>query len=61
MIDNVKTDSGNNNFNDYKEKLDQLAKTLSDITDSYIENADQSYVYGTDEVELSQMKIKRLA
>ena len=52
MIDNVKTDSGANVFNEYKEKLDQFAKTLSNLTDSYIENADQSYVYGTDAVEL---------
>jgi len=53
MLDNVKTDSGNNIFNTYKEKLDQFAKTLSDLTDSYIENADQTYVYGTSEVEIS--------
>ena len=53
MLDNVKTDSGNNIFNTYKERLDQFAKTLSDLTDSYIENADQTYVYGTNEVEIS--------
>jgi len=53
MIDNVQTESGNNIFNSYKEKLDEFAKTLSDLTDSYIENPDQSYVYGTSEVEIS--------
>jgi len=60
MVDNVKTDSGMNVFNEYKEKLDQFAKTLSNITDSYIENADQSYVYGTDEIELHSEEDKKI-
>jgi len=59
MLDNVKTDSGSNVFNDYKEKLDQFANTLSNLTDSYIENADQSYLYGTDAVELSSDEDKK--
>ncbi|MGB3750709.1 MAG: flagellar hook-associated protein FlgK [Arcobacteraceae bacterium] len=59
MLDNVKTDSGSNVFNDYKEKLDQFAYTLSNLTDSYIENADQSYIYGTDTVELSSDEDKK--
>jgi len=54
MIDNVNTDSGNNTYNEYKEKLDQFAKTLSDLTDSYIENSDLSYVYGTSQVEINE-------
>ena len=61
MIDNVQTDSGNNTFNEYKEKLDQFAKTLSDLTDSYIENSDLSYVYGTSEVELSSDEDKKIS
>jgi len=60
MLDNVKTDSGNNIFNDYKEKLDQFAKTLSNLSDSYIENADQSYIYGTDNVELHSDEDKKV-
>ncbi|BFU77947.1 hypothetical protein ALC152_11620 [Arcobacter sp. 15-2] len=60
MIDNVKTDSGSNIFNEYKDKLNQFAKTLSNLTDSYIENSDQTYVYGTDEVELSSEEDKKV-
>ncbi len=61
MVDNVNTDSGNNMFNEYKDKLDQFAKTLSNLTDSYIENADQSYIYGTDNVELSSDEDKKVS
>ena len=61
MVDNVKTDSGMNTFNEYKEKLDQFAKTLSNLTDSYIENADQSYIYGTDAVELNSDEDKKIS
>lgn len=53
MLDNIDTESGNNVYNEYKDRLDQFAKTLADLTDSYIENADQSYIYGTDNVQLS--------
>lgn len=60
MIENVKTDSGSNLFNDYKDKLNQFAKTLSNLTDSYIQNDDQSYVYGTDAVELSSQEDKKV-
>jgi len=60
MIDNVKTDSGMNTFNEYKEKLDQFAKTLSNLSDAYIENADQSYIYGTDAIELSADEDKKV-
>ena len=53
MIDNLKTESGINNFTEYKEKLDQFAKTLSDISAAYIENEDESYVYGLDATEIN--------
>ncbi|MEA3553106.1 MAG: flagellar basal body rod C-terminal domain-containing protein [Campylobacterota bacterium] len=52
MIDNIKTESGLNDFTDYKEKLDMFAKTLSDISATYIENEDQTYVYGTNNSEV---------
>jgi len=48
MIDNIKTDSGNNHFNEYKEMLDNLAKTLSDYSSDYIETESGEYVYGLD-------------
>lgn len=53
MLENLKTDSGNNLFNKYKEMLDNFAKALSDFTDSYIEHDDGTYVYGTDAVSLN--------
>ena len=52
MIDNIKTESGLNDFTDYKMKLDMFAKTLSDLSSTYIENDDQTYVYGTDASEI---------
>ncbi len=52
MIDNLKTESGNNNFTEYKEKLDQFAKKLSDISSAYIERDDETYVYGLDAAEI---------
>jgi flagellar hook-associated protein FlgK len=52
IINNIKTDSGSNLFTEYKEKLDQLAKMISDMSNSYIENSDESYVFGTSAVEL---------
>jgi len=60
MLDNISTESGNNIFNQYKEKLDQFAKTLSNLSGSYIENADQSYIYGTDMVELNSDEDKKV-
>jgi len=48
MIDNIKTDSGSNHFNEYKEMLDNLAKTLSDYSSDYIETENGEYVYGLD-------------
>ena len=47
MIDNIKTDSGNNKFDDYKNQLDQFAKALSDLFNTYIEHDDGTYIYGT--------------
>lgn len=52
MIDNLKTDSGSNLLKDYKERLDLFAQRLSDLTDSYIENSDQTYIFGTDAVSV---------
>jgi flagellar hook-associated protein 1 len=52
MIDNLKTDSGANFLKKYKERLDYFAQRLSDLTDSYIENSDQTYIFGTDAVSV---------
>ena len=51
MIDNIKTDSGDNKFDDYKNKLDQFAKALADLSNSYIEHDDDTYIYGTNASE----------
>lgn len=52
MLDNLKTDSGSNLLQEYKESLDQFAQRLADLTDSYIENSDQTYIFGTDAVSV---------
>ncbi len=53
ILDNIKTDSGNNLFKAYKEKLDLFAEKLADLTGSYIENLDGSYIMGTNEVSVN--------
>ena len=52
MIDNIKTESGNNDFSVYKEKLDQFAIMLSDLSSGFIETGVDEYVYGMDASEL---------
>jgi flagellar hook-associated protein 1 FlgK len=47
LVDNVDTTSDDNLFVQYKKKLDNFAKALSDMTGSFIQNSDDSYVYGT--------------
>ncbi len=53
MIENIKTDSGNNLFNKYKDMLDNFAAALSNYTESYIENDDGSYIYGSHDTSLN--------
>jgi len=53
LINNIKTDSGNNLLTQYKEKLDQFARELVNLTESYIENNDQTYIYGFTDVNES--------
>lgn len=52
LIDNLKTDSGNNLLKEYKERLDQFAKKLSDFSESYIETSKDKYVHGKDASDL---------
>lgn len=51
-LDNIQTESGSNKFAEYKERLDNFAKALSDLSDAYIETDDGEYVYGMDAVEV---------
>lgn len=45
-IENLSSNSENNKFQSYLNKLDALAKTLSDITDKYIQTDQNKYIYG---------------
>ncbi|MEA3383900.1 MAG: flagellar basal body rod C-terminal domain-containing protein [Campylobacterota bacterium] len=60
MIDNLKTDSGNNLFAEYKERLDQFAYALSDLSSGYIEKDDGTYVYGLDKITYSDDYDKKI-
>ncbi len=46
QIENLTTDSPNNKFIDYKEKLDNFARALSDIYDKYVKTDTENYLYG---------------
>ncbi|RXJ87785.1 flagellar hook-associated protein FlgK [Arcobacter sp. CECT 8985] len=46
QAENLTTDSANNRFTLYKNKLDAFAQTLSDITSSYVKTGTDSYVSG---------------
>jgi len=53
MTENLTTNSSGNKLIDYKDRLDNFAKTLSDLTNSYIRNSDDSYVYGKKDVDIN--------
>ncbi len=53
QTDNLTSDSYNNKLQSYKDKLDNLAKTLSDLTDSYIKTGTDSYIYGDEATDQS--------
>ena len=46
QIENLSSESGNNKYQDYLDKLDTFVATLSDITDKYIKNGADDYTYG---------------
>ncbi len=46
QIDNLTSTSSNNKIQVYKDKLDSLAKALSDISAAYIEVSQNDYIYG---------------
>lgn len=46
QIENLSTDSPNNKFIDYKEKLDNFARALSDLYDKYVKTDTENYLYG---------------
>lgn len=46
QIDNLSSDSSNNKFQLYLDKLDSFALTLADISDKYIQTGTNEYIYG---------------
>lgn len=46
QIDNLSTESSNNKFQLYLDKLDSFASTLADISDKYIQTGTNEYIYG---------------
>jgi flagellar hook-associated protein 1 FlgK len=47
-LENLSTNSGDNKFQKYKDLLDNMAFTLSDIHSAYASNSDGKYMYGQD-------------
>jgi len=60
LLENLDTNSPNNLFVKYKENLDHIAKALSDMSESYIENDDGSYISGTTAVDIHKDRDKRV-
>jgi flagellar hook-associated protein 1 FlgK len=60
LIDNLNSTSSNNLFIQYKEKLDNLAKALSNMTGSFIQNIDGTYVSGNKNVDIDTNRAKRI-
>jgi len=56
MTENLTTSSGNNLISEYKTKLDQFAKALSDMSASYLQKEDESYVYGIKAVDVYEQQ-----
>ena len=46
QVENLSSDSPNNKFQVYFDKLDAFAQTLGDITDKYIKKGTDTYIYG---------------
>ena len=46
QVENLSSDSPNNKFQVYLDKLDAFAQTLADISDKYIKTETDSYIYG---------------
>ncbi len=59
-IDNLNTEATNNVFESYKERLDNFAMVLSDLSASYIQNSDNSYVYGETAVDINSKNENRV-
>jgi flagellar hook-associated protein 1 len=46
QVENLSSDSPNNKYQSYLDKLDTFAQTLSDISDKFIKTSSSDYIYG---------------
>uniref|UniRef100_UPI0040488063 flagellar hook-associated protein FlgK n=1 Tax=Aliarcobacter sp. TaxID=2321116 RepID=UPI0040488063 len=46
QLDNLSSDSLNNKYQGYLDKLDAFAQTLADVSDKYIKTGSDEYIYG---------------
>jgi flagellar hook-associated protein 1 FlgK len=53
QTENLTSDSPNNKIQNYKDKLDLFAKTLSDLTDKFVRTGTNEYLYGEDKADLT--------
>ena len=51
QIDNLNSANPNNVFQKYKDQLDAFANTLADMTDQYMRNGDDDYIYGESAID----------
>lgn len=51
QLDNLDSTSYNNKIQNYKDKLDSFAQTLSDLSDKYIKTGDDEYLYGDTSID----------
>ncbi len=60
LTENLTTTSNGNLFTQYKDKLDELARSISDMAGSFIENSDGTYVSGNVKVDLHNDRATRV-
>lgn len=60
QVENLTTTSPNNKIIDYKDKLDSLASTLSDVYGSFIDTGDENYLYGNIATDSSVEDLNKL-
>lgn len=51
QVENMNSESSSNLLQKYKDQLDAFAKTLSDLTDQYMRDGDDGYIYGESAVD----------
>jgi flagellar hook-associated protein 1 FlgK len=59
QLDNLDSTSFNNKIQNYKDKLDSFAQTLSDLTDKYIKVDDDNYIYGDTSIDSNDTNMNK--